>query len=151
MAHSHPHSHPIHTPIHTPFTPPFAPHSHTHSQVNVIELVSSRPKPALDVVGGFDMLQCAVAVRPALPGDRPGGPLRFVYTEETLKCVSRREIRFTRYVLGPLRQTERGRAGSNTPLSRAETLTRMVRGLLVHNLNAAINNLHSSCEGRVHK
>ena len=65
--------------------------------VNVIELVSERPYAPHEVTAGFDMLQCGVAV---LPQDDHG--LRFVHSEDTRRCVERRQMRFSRYVLGPL-------------------------------------------------
>ena len=65
--------------------------------INIIELVSESPIPPLQVVGGFDMLQCGVAMLPH--GD---SGVQFVASEATRECVRRRELRFSRYVLGPL-------------------------------------------------
>ena len=65
--------------------------------INIIELVSEDPIAPIDVVGGFDMLQCGVAAVP----DGPSG-LKFVHSAQTLESVNRRELRFSRYILGPL-------------------------------------------------
>ena len=88
--------------------------------VNIVELVSERPIDTLAVVGGFDMVQCGVAMEPAAPAR-----LSFAYSQETLSCVRRRELRFTRYVLGPLRQVER----DGEMITREQSLRNVVLGL----------------------
>ena len=92
--------------------------------VNVIELVSERPYAPHEVTAGFDMLQCGVAV---LPQDDHG--LRFVHSEDTRRCVERRQMRFSRYVLGPLPHRSLN-PHLEQMLPRSEALLRIVDGLL---------------------
>ena len=65
--------------------------------INIIEIQGERALPPLDVVAGFDMLQCAVAMQcdGAFNYD-------FFLTTETEECLSRREARFTQYAVAPV-------------------------------------------------
>jgi len=92
------------------------------AKINIIELVSEEPIPPLQVVSGFDMLQCGVAMVPRGPSG-----VEFVQSEETRQCVRRREVRLTRYVLGPLKL----HAGVEGPeMSPEDALRRIVYGLM---------------------
>ena len=65
--------------------------------INIIEIQGEKALPPLDVVAGFDMLQCAVAMQcdGAFIYD-------FFLTTETEECLSRRESRFTQYAVAPV-------------------------------------------------
>jgi hypothetical protein len=65
--------------------------------INIIEIQGEEALHPLDVVAGFDMLQCAVAMRcdGAFNYD-------FFLTTETEECLSRREARFTQYAVAPV-------------------------------------------------
>ena len=69
--------------------------------INIIEIQGEEALHPLDVVAGFDMLQCAVAMRcdGAFNYD-------FFLTTETEECLSRREARFTQYALAPVPSLE---------------------------------------------
>ena len=69
--------------------------------INIIEIQGEKALPPLDVVAGFDMLQCAVAMRcdGAFNYD-------FFLTTETEECLSRREARFTQYAVAPVPSLE---------------------------------------------
>ena len=65
--------------------------------INIIEIQGEEALHPLDVVAGFDMLQCAVAMQcdGAFNYD-------FFLTTETEECLSRREARFTQYAVAPV-------------------------------------------------
>ena len=69
--------------------------------INIIEIQGEEALPPLDVVAGFDMLQCAVAMQcdGAFNYD-------FFLTTETEECLSRRESRFTQYAVAPVPSLE---------------------------------------------
>ena len=111
-------------------------------RINVIELVSEAALPPLSIVGGFDMLQCGVAMLPAGPSG-----VHFVHSDATLECVRQREVRFSNLVLGPL-STEVNHTGHMDSYSRPQGLVAIGMGAINRALKYtergfSLVNLHS--------